>query len=264
MTMLNLRNFLMGVLIVATAFIMPGCWPGGGSEDSGEMLIQTYQVPQGFEARDLHDSVRAALGSDSETSVGHATYGPGNTITVIAAAGIQKGISDLLLNMEQNGPGSPAEPPEVSINYWGIVGQPTGASDDPVQFGSTGLEAQQQLRPVLTEITRSQGPMKFYLLEHLRLTSIAQGNNDNMRGKVMNVEQRILQPRSAHPIADIDIVLLSNKGRPHSIQSRVKLEDDKMIVLGQAGYNHQQHDILAGIDASENLMLYYIISSEID
>jgi hypothetical protein len=259
----NLKIFLVGVLIVSTAFIMQGCCSGGNPEDPAEMVIKTYQVPRDDAGGAIYSSIRNALGSDG-ASVGHATRGPGNTITVVAPASIQKGIGELLLHMEQNGPGSPAEPPAVSISYWGIVGQPTGASDDPVQFGSTGLEAQQQLRPVLTEITRSQGPMKFYLLEHLRLTSIAQGNNDNMRGKVMNVEQRILQPRSAHPIADIDIVLLSNKGRPHSIQSRVKLEDDKMIVLGQAGYNHQQHDILAGIDASENLMLYYVISSEID
>ena len=106
--------------------------------------------------------------------------------------------------------------------------------------------------------------MKFYLLEHLRLTSIAQANYDNLRGKVMNVEQRVLESRTAHPLADIELVLHSSKGRPHSIKSRVKLENDKMIVLGQAGYNHRQHNILAGIDASENLMLYYVISSEID
>jgi hypothetical protein len=264
MTMPNLRNFLMGALIVMAACIMSGCWYGGSSEDPGEMLIKTYDVPEGFDVSRLRNRVIDALGSGKESAVGHVTSGPGRTITVTAPASIQKGIHELILNLEKNKPGPTPEPSVVAINYWGIVGQPSGNSDQPVQFGTTGLETQQQLRPVLTEITRSQGPMKFYLLEHLRLTSIAQGNIDNLRGKVMNVEQRVLRPRAANPLADIEIVLHSGQGRPHSIQSRVKLEDDKMIVLGQAGYNHRQHNILAGIDASENLMLYYVISSEID
>ena len=106
--------------------------------------------------------------------------------------------------------------------------------------------------------------MKFFLLEQLRLTSITQGSQDNLRGKVMNVVQRVMQPKTADTLADIEIVLHSTQGRPHSIKSRVKLKDDKMIVLGQAGYNHDQHDILDGVDSSENLMLYYVISSEID
>lgn len=260
-----LNRMLLGALVVMSLGMMAGCGFSSQPKDPNEMLLRSYDVPEGLERQDVSQQIHRVMGSGSDSAVGRVTYGSNRTILVTAPASIQRGVEELIEKLAEMGPKMMAEPSSIAINYWAIVGRPSSEDGSAVQFGRGNLETQKNLRPVLEEIARTQGSMTFYLLEHLRIVSIDQGNWNQLRGNAMEVRHKIAQGANDVPLADIAMKLYNTGRHDNSIESRIKLEDGKMIVLGQAGYTARGgYGVLKGIDPSEPLMLFYVISAVIE
>jgi hypothetical protein len=134
------------------------------------------------------------------------------------------------------------------------VGRPT--SNESGRFGGM-LAHDEGLQPVLREIMASQGPLEFDLIDHVQLTSAEQ--NASFSGRGMRVSQR-LTTRGVGPLMVATSIHLSGKA-PYSIDTLVRLDPGKYVVLGQSGYDGALPD---GWQYDGTAQLYYVMSATSD
>jgi hypothetical protein len=250
------------ILLTATILLLGGC-RGHEEMDPHEMQIRTYQVPEGIDARQfrgyLADSLRTG-----EQNLGTVKNYPDGSLVVTAPVSVHDSIEDLLADMARRGPREPEPAPSsVTLSYWFLLGRPVQGSLRPT-LASPGLRQSDGIQSVLDEIVKAQGGMEFRLLEKLRLKSLDSGDRAEIRGRRIAIAQKVFSHDSEERLADIKVTIFGSRGVQHSLESRIKLEPGRFVVLGQTAYNGAGHDI-EGLDTeSEDLMLYYVISSEID
>lgn len=222
------------------------------SGDSGEMEIRAYNVPEGMDAEQLRSHLAYSL-NRGDQKLGIVDAYPDGSLVVTAPASVQAGVETLIEHMRTASPRTTPGPKTIAIDYWIVVGRPVGKAADAKdpQVEDRNLMA---LAPALVQIQTAQGPMTFRLLDKLRLT----GGSSQVNGRFTSVEQQVSTLGSGGWIADIRIDL-----QGHSIRTRVNLEPGKLIVLGETGLSAQMFPVLKATN-DENLMLYYVISADID
>jgi len=246
--------------LLAALLAIAGC--RGEPKDTGataELEIRAYTVPEGMDAEQLRDRLRGSLSTGGQDFGTILTY-PDGSLVVTAPASVQAGVEALIERMKASGPSTMSEPKTVAIDYWLVVGRPDAAGTKSGEVEDRDLR---ELSTALEQIQEFQGPLAFRVLEKLRLTSASSGGPSRMTGRFAQVEQRVLLgPESSNELpwrryafADIRIDLPG-----HSIATRVKLDTDSKIVLGQTGLGPRAFPVLNAKD-DENLMLFYVLSA---
>lgn len=250
------------ILLAATTLLLGGC-RGGKDLDPHEMQIRTYRAPEGVDARQLRSYLAGSLNT-GEQSLGTVKTYPDGSLVVTAPLSVHEGIEDLLNEMARRGPRQPEPAPaSVTISYLFLLGRPVAGKAHATE-ATPALRQDKEIQPVLDEIVKAQGGMEFHLLEKLRLKSLDSGDHAEIRGRRVAVQQKVFSHESADRLADIKVTIFGSRGVQHTLESRVKLEPGRYVVLGQTAYNGQGHDI-EGLDTeSEDLMLYYVISTALD
>jgi hypothetical protein len=253
----------IGIILLGTLVVLSGCvgsCVGGAAEDPQEMQIRTYAAPEGRDVDEIRDYLNQTL-YNKDRDVGQVLSGPDGTLVVTAPASIHDGIKDLIEQMAQRGPrqAEPA-PASVTITYWVVLGRPIEGGPE---IASPVLRENEQLVPVFDEIVRTQGGMSFSLLEQLQLTSLDNGNRAEVRGRQVSAGQKVMTHESGPRLADIQFSIAGKRGVAHTLESRIKLEPDRFVVLGQTAYN--SHGVgPTEDDGEDDRMLYYVLSSRVD
>ncbi len=255
---------VLAVVLIGVIGLTMHCRGAGDDGDPQGMVIRTYEVPEGFDAQEWAKSLNRALYVNDANKVGEVEIGPGNTLIVTAQQSSIAGVEHLIKTFQQAKPSQTVAEASVAVEYWTLVGRPVDDSGEKIRIASKRLARQDRLRPALQQIVQRQGAMEFILLEQLRLTSLSPSRQASVDGRFMQVHQSVTSARDGQHTADIKIQMVSSKGYRNSIESRVKLIPGQFIVMGQSAINGQDYSTIRPIDDSDGLMLYYVISSEID
>ena len=200
--------------------------------DGDEPLLRTYSVPSG-QTRAIVRALSSALSSGKETPpLGTVQRLPDGRLVVVAPQGIHDGITALLGDLE------PGKAPPVStaeFDYWVVFGEPAEAA--------SGLDVVPAITPALQAITESHGPLKFSLHESMRLSSLIEESAEADGPRIS--ARQVVSETGGHLIADLEMsVAVGSADRiQHSchgstckrLKSRVHLEPDQLLVVGQTG-----------------------------
>ncbi len=249
----------IGILLLAVVVLTGGC-VGSSSEDPQEMQLRTYRLPEGQDVKTFRNYLRNSLDTGDQ-SLGTVTTYPDGSLVVTAPVSVHDGIEDLIGELTKRGP-EPAKPPpsSVTVNYWFLLGKPIPGGES--RIASQALQQSQHLQPVLKEIVKAQGGMEFHLLEQMRLISLDNNSDAEVRGRRVAVRQEVLSHDSGQRLADIKVTMFGKSGVLHTLQSRIKLEPGKFIILGQTAYNNRDGGLPQLAEADEQVMLYYVLSAE--
>lgn len=261
------RSWWIGLgLLVAIALSAACLGLSGSSEDPEAVELRTYTVPEGFDRNEWYSVLNNTL-ITGDTRIGNVTPGPSNTLVVTAPRSVHDGIEDLLEELKSRGPEPRPEPGSVSVNYWVLVSRPiaTGGSVSPVRIASDQKDRLGRIEPVLDQIVSVQGPMEFHLLEQLQLTSVDTHEHSEIRGRSVEISQTVMSPMPGERIADVKIRMFGKRGTIHNLASRIKLERDKYVVLGQTAYNGEKPGLFGQTgQLDDDMMLYYVVAAEAD
>jgi hypothetical protein len=251
----------IGMLLAGVTLLLASC--GGGPDgDPQEMQMRTYRVPEGLNTPEFRGDLSRSL-TTGEQKLGTVQTLSDGTLLVTAPASVHEGIEDLVAEMSQRRSAEPvAAPATVTISYWFLLGRPREGGG--VEVASPTLERNAAMRPVLEEIVGAQGGMQFELLEQLQLRSLDNGTHGAIRGRRISAEQRVMEHGGDERLADIKITIFGPRGVRHTLESRIRLEPGRYVVLGQTAFNDKGDKPSALESLGGDLMLYYVISSEID
>lgn len=241
------RRGVMTVVMALALAALVGCGVTIPEEES-PTLLRTYQVPADYQD-ELQRMLQSAMNHGGEAPIGRVTAGPRGTLLVVAPQRIHRGVEQILEGDFE--PPAPAVP--VTIDYWLLVGRPLEGGAEG-EFSMVGGPAP-QLAPVLTQITASQGPTEFALLEQVSLTAIEQ-ERATASGSSAQFEQRVTRADD-DLVANIQII---NRGS-NSITTRIALDRDQFVVLGQVGYAGGQR-LFAEQRDSEVQTLFYVLRAD--
>lgn len=237
--------------IAAPAPAAPAAPEAAADVGPGEPQLRTYTVPP-EQSRALTRAIRGALAMGKETPpLGTVDDLPDGRILVVAPPGIQEGIAALLRDVDVN-----RAPPvrTAEFDYWVVVAEPAAAPE--------GVDAVPALAPALQAIVDSQGPMRFSLLESMRLSSLlderAEANGNRMR-----VSRQQVTEAGGRLVAEFELTAsLAAKGRTelfncsvacNQFRTRVHLDPGQLLVVGQAGIEAE------GKPGSAPKTMFYIV-----
>jgi hypothetical protein len=208
------------------------------SDTPAPLVLESYQVPVGYEG-EIRSTLRSALG---ETG-GRVSVGPSGTILVLATQQVQRGVKTFIDELAAKG-APPATPQPVTMSYWIVLGAP--ATGDRYRLEDVALK---EIEPALAEVSDSQGPQRFKLLERAQLAS-AGDDWDQSNGRYLSVEQRVTL------LQDVVVGNVRLRLREHNLATEIKLEPGQIVVLGQTGVS----DWTSSADFKADT-LYYVITS---
>jgi hypothetical protein len=217
----RLSCIITSVLILL--ILVTGCGrPLEDKENEQSLVLQSYTVPAEYasEVSSIINSLLTKMEGGQQVKIGQARVGPGNIVLVTAPASIQSGIEKMISDLKQS---KPEPPPMVSLTYWIVRGRPAKETTWPSNL--------KEIESALKAVASSDEPMSFSLQERLNLQSLS-GEDASIYGRTTSVTQRVTI-REGSVLGDIVI------GR-NSFQSRVQIELDKVLVLGQSGLNSSQ------------------------
>jgi len=246
------------VFILATAAALGGCVGGDRpAGDPDEVVIRSYDVPEGIDAIRVSNYIERSLGPD-ENSRGTARVYPDGRLVVTAPASLQAGIADLIADMARSGPATPKTPPAaIAVRYWVILARPSGSETrmaDSLRDDATAKAA-------IDEIVAAQGPMEFALLERLRLGAV-EGQEAQIRGRRVEVGQRAIAAAGDGSLAEINLGVFGSRGRQNTLRTWARLDPGKIVVLGQAAFNPEGSDLPSGWRATDDMTAFFVIASE--
>ncbi|UCF68208.1 MAG: hypothetical protein JSV80_02585 [Acidobacteriota bacterium] len=253
----------LGCIALLILFLFaPSCTQQAVSDEAA-LELRSYSVPDGFDVQQLREYLQSSL-SRGETRMGTVVAYPDGRLVVTAPPGVHRGVEQLMRDLKKTGPRA-SEPVAsmVAVRYWAVIARPAAVGTrQTINFAPDSPYASEPLRVVLEELVATQGPLEFSIVEQVRLTSLDQGDRSETRGQRLQIKQRVLQTDAGAPVADISIASFGSKGITHSLETRVRLETGKYIVLGQTAYNPRGGGLPAGWSPSDGILLYYVIAAE--
>jgi len=204
-----------------------------------EMVLQVYDVPQGA-AGDLRQALARVLDNapkDShELPTGRVTVTPDGRLIVLAPEKVQAGVRAVVDQVARR----PAvAPPRVDMNYWFVLGKPAPAGEEAELSPELA-----EIKPALDELVRTQGPMQFRKMEHLRMSTIA-----GESGRVDSGEVSVRHDVST--TSGVVLARVSLRAGPRTLDTTVQLEPEQLVVLGQGGWKDDRAK-----DAEEQTLFY--------
>lgn len=260
----GIAAFLTLIALTSLAMLIASCSERGTPADSEAVELKSYPVPPGYDADQIRNYIRGSL-ERGDTVYGSVVKYPDGSLVVTAPPSIQTGVAELMRELSKRPPASPVSDgaKSVSVRYWVLLGRSL-SSGKGVSFATESLRHATDLVPVLEAVVGSQGAQEFALVERLRLVSSIGGQPARIRGRHAAVEQRLMQQGEAGPVADIEIRTMDSRGaQTHDLSTRVSLEPDRFVVLGQAAYNAPKEQLPAGWDAGD-VYLYFVIAAAIE
>lgn len=217
------RRFSILIFVLGLGSLIAGCGntQGGPEGYEPELELKSYVVPSEY-VSELSTAIdlllRRGIGPEAK-NLGNARIGPGGLLLVAAPSSIHDGIVKMLADLESS---QPELPPTVILTYWIVIGKPAQETTWPSRLDgiSSALEA----------VSDTDGPMKFLLLEQLRMQSLS-GEHAELSGRKIKVDQRATV-RDENVLAQIGISP-SNTRIPFS--TIVRMQTGKLLVLGQSG-----------------------------
>ena len=211
-----------------------------------DMELQIYEVPQGT-AGDLRTALARVLGNVNdakEPATGRVTVTPDGRMVVLAPEKVQAGVRAIVEQVSKR----PSVPPaRIDMNYWFVLAKkipPADKAELPVELA--------EIKPALDELVRTQGPMQFRTLEHLKNSTIA-----GEHGRVDNGES----VSASHDVSTTSGVVLArvslNTGR-RNIDTTVQLKPGQLVVLGQSGWKDKDAK-----DGAEEQTLFYVMRADL-
>ena len=248
-------------LVVVTILVV-GC-PGTDREtpDADAVEMRASTIPEGYEAGQFRNDIRASL-STGETKLGTAITYTDGSVVVTAPRGVHDGIERLLADLRARGPAPRPLPADtVTRRDWAILAKPGDA--EPSRSGA--LRTGGPLDPVIEELTAAYGPMKFGLLEELRVTGTADRDKSSYRGRLLHVEQRVTREDDGSAIARIGMSMLpAQGGRIHTTETQVRLVPGEFIVLAQSAYDSAKGQVPPGWNPGDDIMLFLVVAEQAD
>jgi hypothetical protein len=203
---------LSALLIVALA-----CGDSDNEASDHGLMLRSYQVPDQTAAemeRILNNILRL-----EEISYGRAMEGPGGQVFVAAPESVHLGVEELIEQLRES---SPTAPPTILLTYWAVIGDPAPETEVAPGLG--------EVEPALEAIAAADGPLSFTLLEKIRLHSLS-GEKGKAEGQQL-VTRQLATARDGRVIAYLEIGMQRLSGHT---ETRVNLEPDQVLVLGQTG-----------------------------
>jgi hypothetical protein len=186
------------------------------------MVMRAYDVPPAY-APELAGVVNRLLWrGQNEPRLGNAETAPGGQLLVSAPAGVHPGIEQIVSHLRDAPPAPPAPPPTVELTYWAVAGSPAQATSAPATLD--------EIKPALDAVTKAEGPRAFTVLEKLRARSLA-GEKAQVQGSFVAVNQ-VASARDGKVTASVEIRAIAGGS---GIETKVQLDQDALLVLGQAG-----------------------------
>jgi hypothetical protein len=222
--------FLLSLGVLGAA----GCPSGPAAGDVAPTAeLRTYAVPPGYTG-DVRTALRQAFGDDG---VGRVAMGPSGQLVVVAPAAVHRGIAEFVEQLAAL-PQPPAEPNPVTLDYWLVVGVDPDAriADDTARLAPVA--------DALDRIVREEGPQRFELVEHLRLSSVGE-DWAQITGRVVTAQQRATLAQGV-VVAELQVGM-----RQHRLQTQVKLDPGQIVVLAESGLEPRS-------------TLYYLITASTD
>jgi hypothetical protein len=195
--------------------------------------LKTYEAPKGSVAA-LTSTIKDVLWFDEHKTLGRAIVTPDGRIAVLAPHNVQADVQDLIDEVKKH---PPVAHSAIEIHYFLVIGKPGAAQPTP---GAA------EIQPALDEISRTVGPQTFTIAERVKLISLhdEQGRLDTF-GDKLEVRQQGVQT------ADGVYAKLSIRWKEDKLETRVRLEPEKLLVLGASG--------LHGGDSPDGATLYYVV-----
>ncbi len=251
-------RIIVGLILIAGCLLLAGCPSRSENEDSKKLVIRKYVPPPNVDKKSLENSLRRSFDT-GEQALGTVRRYPDGSLVVTAPESIQEGVEELISKFDENEPEGQRSVAQATITYWILVGRSAG---EGVRIPEGQEQVFAKVRPVLDQIVANQGGVEFRLAENLRLTSTVSGDTARVRGRYFGVSQAVQGAKGGIHVADININ--DNLLSKHGIRTRVRLEPGRFVILSQTGYEGDALSALGEFDQSDELMLYYVVSSEID
>ncbi len=207
-----------------------------------EMELQIYDVPQGT-AGDLRQALTRVLTTvkdSNEPSTGRVTVTPDGRMVVLAPEKVQAGVRAIV---EQVSKRPSAPPPRVDMNYWFVVARRGAKGELPAELS--------EIKPALDELVRSQGPMQFRRLDHLKLSTLAGDSGRVDNGDSISVRHDVSTTAGA-VLARVTL----NAGR-RILDTMVQLKPEQLVVLGQSGWKDGEGK------TDEEQTLFYVMRADL-
>jgi hypothetical protein len=177
----------------------------------------------------------------------------GDQLVVVAPPGIHRGIPAFLKSLETAQ--SEVDRGSVEVDYWLVVGTPSQDAPDVEAFGELGA--------TLDEIVKSQGPMRFRVLEQLTLSSVV-GDSGESRGSIGRVRQQV-DLSGDRILIDADVqfhdgghIGLNNTG----LKTRYTLRPGQIGVMARSGYDENPKRGGADKDV-RGATLFYVVRARL-
>ncbi len=148
---------------------------------------------------------------------------PDGRLLVAAPQGVQKGIRELLKDAEKRP--TPSGPSSIELTYWLVVARPDQAAT--VGPGLTELTAP------LKAVSGAEGGLSFELLDRVSLVVLSD-DQGSTSSKHFQVRQRASLSGN-RVVANVEL----DPNGPAKLDTRVALDVDQFLVLGETGYEPQ-------------------------
>ena len=211
---------LLILLGIAITFGGTSCSQEGGSSD--EVVLNSYALDglPPHQRRQIRSAIDRLLDDR-----GAASLLDDGTLAVTAPRSLQSGIRQTIESASASkGSGGPVPARSVTISCWAVIARPNPEFTVP-PLPERVLEA-------LDEVVLRTGEMEFALLASARMTSTEGGQQATILGHKMTIAQRVISIDETAAIAELKFDIAGN----NALETRVRLEPDQIVVLGQTGY----------------------------
>ena len=238
---------------IAIALILGYLVGKRGSLESSDQptapVVRSYQVPV-ERASEIRNALNTLFwkGKD-DNSLGHAQLFNGGLLLVRAPEEIQAGVGGLIRQITEQK--LPSNRP-IHIDYWLVTGEEAKTSNG---------EGFRSLGPVLSSITKVDGPRSFRVLEHLASNSLS-GQKVMLKGSIVDSKMTAnlvgsyltLDTRFQSPFGDVE--------------SSTRLESGDYVILGENSVKPEDvrlHDEerFKGARDERQINVYHILHAEI-
>ncbi len=236
-----------GVVLAMAVMLATQRWRG-----SEAAVLRSYEVKPEV-AAEISNALRTALAVNG-VSYGQVTLSPGGQLLVTAPPSVQQGVAKILEDIASR---KPPSTPTIRFEAWLVVASPGNRADSP------NLK---ELEPALAAVEKSQGSMRFELLEKLSAQARS-GQRSQIQGQhaAMEVNTSLLRDSKDQPVIAARIQLhqldfspgIPNAMRGSGLEARglgleaqTEMRPGELLVVGQSSLSDK---------SAPDRELYYIV-----
>jgi hypothetical protein len=254
---IELRRWLVASVTAAamvTGVLVPGCTtkevhyqPSAQPATDPPLVLRAYAVPSGY-AQQMNAVLSGVFQplKEDEKRVARAQLTPDGQLLVLGPEGVHRGVEALMKDMSSRQ--APPPPETIEMSYWIVAATPA-----PTTEISSSLV---RIHDVLSLVGEEHGPLKFELIETLRVSSL-RDEHAHGAGAFSQVRQRasIQVDGSAERavIADVDL-----RVGPAALETRLSLRPDQTVIIGQAGIDTSDFKPLPTQRAGHHTLFYIV------